>query len=599
MRAVGWPSQTLTPPSSPTFGVGVLILPLPVMLLRHARTPRTCWYPATFDRHRRRPADCARAGRPFGSRVGFIRLPALQIGVSLAIWSSYSCGGSVVDSPGPPPPSSPRSRIVITARPTTTDYDSVLATLPGVLSFTVYDSAGHPAPRIGLAFQLIDATPMPPYPEADRLIAVRAPASQYLPGLYLTTRAALDTKTDSAGNSTATISYGRTATTVRVELRTDPVSIARPETLMFVMRPGAAAAILVSPRDSALYVGRSYTLAATVQDAHGNAIPEATARLTRSSDSTATDVSPDGVVTGRAIGRSLIRLSIDRLHDSAWISVVPPGTLAAVQQSAPGGLVQFQLDGSGFAVITPRPVAEPAWSPTGKSIAFVDKSTFEYTSGGRIMLRDAATGAETPLLSDYTPDRDWQAAPAFSGDGAQIYFAGRTILSHILRAPVGGGATDTIARPAPYPADITTPDGWYTVLTAPAATTNGRFVAYTGVASCCVDWLTYVADLTQGTRTRITGREMPKWMPGTDSLIAHAWQGFDVLRPDGTLVRHVPYPVIATIGGMRYDIAPNGRWLAVAGDVEGRRLIELVSLESGIRLPLAFTAGWSSPSWKP
>lgn len=59
-------------------------------------------------------------------------------------------------------------------------------------------------------------------------------------------------------------------------------------------------------------------------------------------------------------------------------------------------------------------------------------------------------------------------------------------------------------------------------------------------------------------------------------------------------VRSVPYVSPWWSGFLPYDVSPDGRWIVIQ-----RNGFELVSLESGLRLPLAFTVGLGAPAWRP
>ena len=370
------------------------------------------------------------------------------------------------------------------------------------------------------------------------------------------------------------------------------------DTVRFTVRPGAPARLEILPRDSAVYVDRSYSIRARVLDGHGN--PSAVAPTLRS-DSGAVTLTAQGVLTGARVGRAVVRAAFERLADSAWVSVVPRGTLAATRR--PGELVQFGLDGSDVGVLAARAVGEATWAPAGGGMAFVDRSQGDYFYGGRVFVRDAG-GAEAPLLADYTP-YETQRTPAFSRDGAWVYFAGRATHTSIMRARLNGGGLEAVATPAPpgspwYTDTSAAPDGAYHSYADPAPSPDGRYLAYSGLASCCVPWVIYVRELATGRTTKRPGAELPKWLPGTDTLVAHSAAGFVLVRPDGSTVRSVAYPAVTTLGGMLFDVAPDGRWLAVSANIEGpSRRIELLSLETGMRLPLAFTTDMGSPAWRP
>jgi hypothetical protein len=505
-----------------------------------------------------------------------------------------SCGSSTE------PAAAPRARVVVTQRPTMTDHDSVLTALPGFLTVTVYDSAGHPAPRVIVALQVVAETPQPPFPGAEFVLAVRAPSDPLSARVWVSPRFPMRIRADTTGRVTLAVAYGETATTVRMEVRTDLVGLARPDTVSFAIRAGHPVQFRPTPRDTAVYVGRSYQLSTMLLDAHGNVAADPGSRLAIRTDSTATTVSPTGLVTARAIGRSLVHVAVDNVHDSVWTSVVPPGTMAVVRNQPDFALLQIGFDGSVLSVVVPRRVDFPAWSPRGDQLAYSDYSTLD-DYGGRIIVRDVATGAEHPLVARYTPYRDYQTNPAFSADGSWIYYAGgASRLPSVVRASFDGSAIDTLAvppnGPAPYDPGNLYPDSAYVGYGAPVPSPDGRYVAYSGLATCCVGSAMFVQDLTTGTRVKVIDHDLPRWIPGTDRFVAHTPDGFDVFRPDGTRLSGIPYVRIDGLPGIAYDVSPDGHWLVVGRGTAG---VELVSLDSGLRLPLAFTAGWSSPAWKP
>jgi len=468
----------------------------------------------------------------------------------------------------------------------------VLTDLPGVLTAAVYDSSGHVVPLAALQLRIVSSAPT----SFAEMVTARAVSPSRPGSVPVTVGSAQGFLVDSAGRIQLAFKLGKFAQTVRVEMRTAVSGLASPDTLSFVVTAGRTVQINPSPRDTAAYVDGSYQIVARPTDAYGNATSDV---VRFSGDSAAASTTASGAVTGRQIGRALFRLEAAPARDSVWTSVVPRGTLAAIRGSAANALVQFNLDGSGLTVLNAKAVSDPSWSHVGNKLAFVahDVSVGE----GQIIIRDMTSGTDKPLIPNAS---DYEVAPTFSGDDSSVLFAGRTVLSNILRVRLDGSATDTIAVPPPYPPNYGTDptfDGAYTSYSSPSASAGGRYVAYNGLASCCVTWVVYVKDLQTGTRTKIASRELPKWLGSTDTLVAHVLDGFDLMRSDGSRVRGIPYPRITTLDGMRYDVSPDGRWIAVATYIgsNSKTSIELVNLTTGVRLPLAFTSGMTYPAWRP
>lgn len=479
-----------------------------------------------------------------------------------------------------------RSKIVIDQRPLTTAHDSVRTELPGVLIATVYDSTEQPVPFTDVMVSVVPSD----FSNNAEMADVRAVGDTSMRWLALAPSGRQFFRTDSTGRVQLAVKLGTVATTVHLQLSSTHSGLA-PDTAGFVVVAGRTAHLIPAPRDTAVYVGRSYHLRVQATDAYGNATSE-TAKL--ASDSSAATIASDGSVTGVGLGRALIRLASVDARDSAWVSVVPTGTLAAVY-SRPGQLpeiVRVNLDGSAFSVIRPPTATSPAWSHAGNLLAFVN-DTGSY--GGRIMVRDVATGAERPVTAPFNgaSTSGWGGDPAFSADDASVlYTIGETSQRRIARARLDGSRTDTIASPSP--------NGVYNSCFSPVMSASGRYIAYTGVHyNCCPFVDVFIEDLQTGTTTKIADHETPKWLGKTDTLVAHTSSGFDVFTPDGARLRGIPYPPNQSSTLLAYDVSPDGQWLVVSFGQ-----FEIVNLNTGMRLPLGFTAGdvpatWSEPAWEP
>ena len=103
-------------------------------------------------------------------------------------------------------------------------------------------------------------------------------------------------------------------------------AIALNDTLPVTVRAGRTVTVVVEPLDTAVYVGASYRLRALALDRFGNG-RDTVAQFSDATGGIA--LSGDGRITGTAIGRSRLIATAGPFTDSAFVSVVPTGAIAA------------------------------------------------------------------------------------------------------------------------------------------------------------------------------------------------------------------------------------------------------------------------------
>jgi hypothetical protein len=461
-----------------------------------------------------------------------------------------------------------------------------------MLVAALYDSTGKPRVNAGVSIR-----PVPPPGGSifPALAFVRNAAAPY----FGWSEIGAGLSTDSSGVVRAEVRLGYVAGEIALVLEADPPIGSVVDTVKFEARPGLPTRIDLQPMDSALYEGGSYSLRARVFDGYDN---ERDDEVTTATDSAAVTVSTHGVVEAKRIGRALVRGTVGEVVDSAWVSVVPHGVLL-VAGSLPGSqsaqLLELETDGSHLTVLHTGRTEQANYSSSGARIAFVDRSENRYSNGGRIFIRER-DGTEHPLLSDYVDYQEKQEAPRFTVDEQWVYYAGGISLPSIMRVHPDGTGLELVAGP---PGDEWgTRGGNY----EPEPSPDGRYVAYRPFMPCCNMPGLRILDLEKEDSVVGPRARHMRWIPGTDSLVISTFdgpdffsEGFTILRPDGTVVRSIAAPMYGD--SPPFDISPDGRWVAAitndGGGLAGA--VQLISLDTGIRLRLGFTTGMGSVAWHP
>jgi hypothetical protein len=439
--------------------------------------------------------------------------------------------------------------------------DTVLAQLARALVVQVRDSTGRLAADALVRMQCV----------SDSVVH----DSVLLAGSSIATFGAiLAESTDASGEATAHLQFGSRAGRGHVA-----VSVPRfgyQDTVTYTILPGAAVGLTAAPRDTALYVGNSYSIRAYLFDAHGNRRADS---LVYAPLDAGVTVSALGTVTGAAFARSAVLVSSRgaSFSDTVRASVVPQGTFAAFVYSAlyPANvIVTMNLDGSGRTVV-PQSAGDNnylQWSPSGTSILLYRPAT-----GGHLYTM-SLSGTLTQLIpaAGFAED-NWGR---YNGDGTYLYFRGarfsgqfgsiwRLVVNHVGpdSVPVGSGT-----QPAPSP--------------------DGMRVVYVD----SVDSRLHVYNYRSGTDTSLfVGGWAPHWSPG-GLWIAYAsgpLGDLALIRPDGTGRRTLS---AGANFDWSFDWSPDSQWvIAMENSLD---LLELVQVGSGLTLPLPFTAGLDRPAWK-
>lgn len=368
-----------------------------------------------------------------------------------------------------------------------------------------------------------------------------------------------------------------------------PVSMVVPElgyrdTAHIPIRPGNPTRVGFEPKDTAVYVGGSYTLRAYTQDRWGN---RRTDTITYEAVSAEVAVGATGVVTGSSIGRARMLARHGELTDTGWVSVVPRGTLSVVRE---GHVVLIGLDGCGYTELVDLPyhqgITPGDWSADGRTLvlgAGMPEPRLVKVSLDGVLERvipAGATAAERELWPQFSPDGQWIY---YSAEVGRIY-------PEVWRVRSDGTDAERLSLPL---LDVHDAD-W-----TPTPSPDGTRIAY-GTDRYGPPWRLDIMDLsTRAVTTLPVGGVAARWSPAGDLIAYVDPNAFElyVVRPDGTQPRRLGIP------GRRYswsyglDWSPDGAWIAAGTSTAG---IDVVEVATGLALPLAFTVNrFTQPAWRP
>ena len=365
--------------------------------------------------------------------------------------------------------------------------------------------------------------------------------------------------TNAEGRVSALVQLGTIAGEARVLVSIPELGLA--DTATFTVRPGNAARIIATPKDTVILAGGSYAVSAQVTDRYGNKRSD---QVTFSAGPNTASVDAAGRVTvGSAIGRGAVAMTAGSATDSARFIVLPAVPFALFYNDfGAGSIATARLDGSGLKLITPAtPPALPILSPTEDLIVYGQPE-----NGGSIIYVVDAAGAKRRLVD---PSLVWtQQSPHFSGDGQFILFSGRAPDEGpaVWRVRVDGTSLTKIV-------DIASNSSGGQIGVAP----DGSRIAYseyTGVT---------VMELATGAKTYLNGfGSFLEFSPDSKRL-AYLSSSVVVANANGTSPRQVTDAVVTFDAGLTW--LPGNSWLLVRAEF-GPMIIS-VSTGEAIRLPPA------------
>jgi hypothetical protein len=246
---------------------------------------------------------------------------------------------------------------------------------------------------------------------------------------------------------------GRAAVRVRLGTRAGDAWVAvlvplfnLQDTAHYTVLPGAATRVQLSPRDTTLALGASFTYRGSTADRAGNPRPDP---VTFEGSGAALTVESTGKVTAAAIGPARVRVRAligGMMHtDSATAMVVPQARVATSAGTSQAPLRISDLSGANLIGVDDNGLAA-SWEP--------GNARYVYVRGDVLVIGNV--GGNSAVLA--TPGVGNPTWPEWSSDGQWIYFHGDAASGvHVYRIrPDGTGITNltpgtNAAMPSPSP----------------------------------------------------------------------------------------------------------------------------------------------------
>lgn len=385
------------------------------------------------------------------------------------------------------------------------------------------------------------------------------------------------TRADStiSGQGSTRVRLGSIAEVVRISVAVPGTTLA--DTTTLTTRPAAAVRLSISPADSTAYAGNSYRVIGHVFDQYGNVRDGDPISFAESG--AAATMGSDGVFRAQAIGRAFALVHSGSFTDTAWITVPPRGTIAAIDVFAPGGekILKVELDGSGFKRLAP--VVQDTYYGTQPD--WISSSQIAFDDGGysveRIFVVDTL-GAVVRLTPPETPTF------------AEGYVAGS--LGGVIYFDAWGADYGTslwkISSPGAMPVRIGPNPPGNANAWQPTPAPDGQRMAYIDVNRGGLS----ILDIATGTMTQLNiNAETPRWSPLGDRIVFGASGTLHLVNPDGSGLADVAE---AQLFAARADWSPDGAWLIVRSSSR----LELIDMHTGTILPLGWSSGLIRPAFR-
>ncbi len=375
--------------------------------------------------------------------------------------------------------------------------------------------------------------------------------------------------TDAQGRASVGIALGQRAGKARLLVKVPALGYL--DTATFTVTAGAAASLASGPADTSVYVNGTVNLHTAVVDRFGNPRSDAVTYSVLSGPAKLSGSS----VTVTGFGQALIAAMAGNRKDTTFITGVPNGTIAA-SLDAGGGIVVFNLDGSGYKTITTTAAGTVVWAPNGQSVAFDQTGTGGLNGGTASLLAATVPGGVVSTLDNSGGPTD--AWPAYSRDGTWIYYVKIASTGDIWRVHSDGSGDAAVTMTQAY-------------AQFPSPSPDGTQIVYVVEDVATVEILTVAT----GTSTQLANISAysAAWSPNSN-LIAYVSGSntINVINSDGTGQRALTTgPYSPQIGW-----SPDGNWIIARNGYTNK--LDLISVTTpNLILPVGFTGAIGSPSW--
>jgi hypothetical protein len=484
----------------------------------------------------------------------------------MAAMAAVACGGDDGSAPPPPPPPPPVRGVRILSGADVTDSAGARMLQPLIVE--VHDSAGALAP-LGTVVRFESLARAESY-EARVASLTALGYSSLASGI-----------TDASGRTGVLVELGERPGTARVAIVVPTLGVR--DTARFTVTPAAPARITLTPSDTAVFVGGSFTVRGSVTDRYDNPRSDP---IALSIARTGASVTSGGVVSTSAVGRYTIQATVGPFSQTAQFSVVPPGLLTAFDVIS-GEIVTVDLVGGNqlrrALAVSAGIGIRPKWvAGTGEVIY----STF---NGQLQELELAAPNQGTRLLFPQRPASITHAAdPAPSANGAWVYFAAHSAGCAsddycLHRARLDGTGIEIMEATRVFPERSF----------RPSPSPDGRRVAFQ-------------VDVSTGPRVRVLDAETQQLSAWSEPGFAPAWS------PNGQMIAYMnskgdlnvigadgssPRVVVAGKEFLRYDgitWSPDSQWIMY-------RVLEgtsIVNAQTGEVLPIPRLNAYFNVNWR-